>query len=143
MGGTVDSSGLRPIRDGEAAMFAAWELAERPYPWNESVFPIGTLVAEDQQGVYGYVAVQIVVDEAYVANLMVDPKRRRCGLGGLLLQKVMMWAWSRGARRMTLDVDVSNIPAIRLYEKSGFEIIQRRSSSYPRGEDALVMGKKL
>ena len=42
-----------------------------------------------------------------------------------------------------LDVAEDNTPAIRLYEKKGFVLVQRRMGGYPRGETSLMMKKEL
>src|SRR5688572_11567061 len=96
--------GLRWIRDDDALMFAAWESVERPYPWTPTQFRetsastngVRILVSEDAGGVTGYAAVQIMDGEAYLSNIMVEPVRRRRGIGAALLQKVIMWAASNG-----------------------------------------------
>ena len=143
MGRENEAVGLRTIRDGEAALFATWEAAERPYPWAAASFPANTLVEEHDGAPAGYAVLQVVGDEAYLSNLMIAPPFRRRGLGARMLQKVIMWAASNGAQRVMLDVDTANLPAITLYRKMGFEFIERRAQSYPRGEDAFIMRRQL
>ena len=48
-------------------------------------------------------------------------------------------AQAAGARLSTLEVRAGNIPAQRLYEKLGFEIVGRRRHYYRDGEDGLIM----
>ncbi len=140
---------LRAMRPAEAALFAALEAADRPYPWSEASFisandvPSTMLVWEESEKVFGYAALQVVDEEAYLTNLMVPPPLRRCGIGGELLQKVMMWAREKSATRLLLDVAANNAPAVRLYERFGFRLLERRTGAYPRGEDALLMKKDL
>lgn len=151
MGGTIEAFGLRYIAEKEPRLFSEWEKAERPYPWTESQFEetrapgnkVRTVVLEREALPKAFACVHVVEDEAYLSNIMVNPAARRKGCGTQILQKVMMWVASEGARRLMLDVDVSNLNAIGLYRKLGFEIIQRRTASYPRGEDAYVMRKPL
>ncbi len=81
--------------------------------------------------------------EAYLSNLMVALPHRRKGLGADILGKVMIEARRAGAEELILDVDTMNSPAVNLYKKCGFEILQRREKSYPRGEDAFVMRRPL
>jgi [ribosomal protein S18]-alanine N-acetyltransferase len=143
MGGTLETFGLRPLREGEAALFASWEAAERPYPWSTNSFPAHTLVYETVEGVRGFAVVKIVESEAYLENMMIAPTIRRKGAGVEMLQKVMMWAASAGAEQVLLDVDTMNLPAIGLYIKLGFEFLEQRENSYPRGEDAYIMRREL
>ncbi len=143
MGGTLKEFGLRPLREGDAALFASWEAAERPYPWKAAGFPADTLVYETGDGVRGFAVIKVVDEEAYLENMMVAPDGRRKGAGAEMLQKVMMWAASAGAEEVLLDVDTTNLPAIGLYIKLGFEFLEQRENSYPRGEDAYIMRKEL
>ncbi|MBV9079999.1 MAG: GNAT family N-acetyltransferase [Elusimicrobia bacterium] len=141
---------IRLMKPEESAVFAGWEAAERPYPWTARQFddtaaaPASTvLVMEENGAALGFAAVQRVEDEAYLLNIMIAPEVRRRGFGEILLQKVMIWSREQGARRLVLDVDAGNAPALRLYAKAGFETLERRPRSYPRGENALVMKKDL
>ena len=49
--------------------------------------------------------------------------------------------WQRpGVKYLTLEVRVSNIPAIKLYEKYGFQSLGTRKGYYQdNNEDALIM----
>jgi ribosomal-protein-alanine N-acetyltransferase len=65
-----------------------------------------------------------------------------------LLQRFMGDARRAGAEQMFLEVRISNVPAIGLYEASGFEAVGRRHAYYPAtpraaAEDALVMRRTL
>lgn len=137
------------MRREEADAFAALEAVDRPYPWTAAHFlgsastPSSVLVDDDDGEVRGYAVLQVIGDEAHLQNLAVPPALRRRGHGVELLQKVMMWARERGARRVVLDVAVANAAAVSLYERAGFIALERRRGAYPRGEDALLMKKDL
>ncbi len=141
------SAALRPIRAGEETLFAAWEAADRSYPWTAAQFlsgPKSSVYVWEEAGVpTGFGVIQIIDDEAYLLNLMVAPAARRRGHGANLLQKVMIVARDLGARRLVLDVDAANGPALSLYTRAGFETLERRRAAYPKGEDALIMKKEL
>jgi [ribosomal protein S18]-alanine N-acetyltransferase len=138
---------LREAGAGEENIFAGWEQSERPYPWTARQF-LGTdvsrtLVWDEKGAPRGFASLQLVGEEAYLLNIMVDPALRRTGRGERMLQKVMIVARRKGASRMLLDVEAGNKPALALYQKAGFAILERRRRAYPRGEDALVMKKEL
>ncbi len=63
------------------------------------------------------------------------PEYRRRGFGEKLLRAL------REIRpvEVFLEVSENNMPARRLYEKSGFAIISRRKKYYPDNSDALIM----
>jgi len=81
-----------------------------------------------------------VFDEAHVTTIAVEPDVRGRSLGELLLVALIEEAINRGAGYLSLEVRISNIVAIRLYEKYGFNIKGVRTKYYvDDGEDAYVM----
>ena len=98
------------------------------------------LVAEDDGAIVGYAGLAAMPDEAYVQTLGVVEAWQRRGLGSTLLTALLDDAKRRGLPRVGLEVRIDNEPAIRLYERFGFEAIAVRKRYYqPSGTDALVM----
>ncbi len=83
--------------------------------------------------------------EAQILNLSVVPDARREGLGRQLLRRFIDDARRLGAEQIFLEVRVSNVAAIGLYDAEGFAAVGRRDGYYPGigadapREDALVM----
>ena len=102
------------------------------------------LVAVEGEQVLGYIGSQSVLGEADMMNLAVDMTARGKGIGSQLINALIDHLRKDGVYRLTLEVRVSNTPAINLYEKLGFKIIGRRPNYYyhPK-EDAFIMGKEL
>lgn len=97
-------------------------------------------VLEDEDEVFGYCGVWIIVDEAHITNIALLPKYRGKKLGEALLRKVMESAREKGAKTMTLEVRVTNDIAQSLYRKLGFQNGGIRKNYYTDNqEDALVM----
>ncbi|WP_019157050.1 ribosomal protein S18-alanine N-acetyltransferase [Robertmurraya massiliosenegalensis] len=97
-------------------------------------------VLEDEEGVFGYCGVWIIIDEAHITNIALLPKYRGRKLGEALLKKVMEIAREKGAKTMTLEVRVSNHVAQSLYRKLGFQNGGIRKNYYTDNqEDGLVM----
>ena len=119
-------------------------------PWSENVLrselsnPLALwLVAMDEGEVVGYVGAQIVPDEADMMNLAVDEKYRRMGIGKALVDQLVERLQERCVRSLTLEVRVSNQPAISLYESMGFLVVGRRPKYYQKPkEDALILRKE-
>jgi L-phenylalanine/L-methionine N-acetyltransferase len=75
-------------------------------------------------------------------GLMVAKDSRRQGVGWAMLEAAVEWARTAGIRKLELHVFPWNEPAIRLYEKFGFEREGFRKAHYRRaGEDvdAILM----
>jgi len=102
------------------------------------------IVARGEAEVVGYGVAWFTPNECHVGNVAVEETYRRKGIGTLLLKSMLREARERGAIRATLEVRMSNSPAISLYKRHGFqELAIRRGYYYPDGEDALVMMKEI
>jgi [ribosomal protein S18]-alanine N-acetyltransferase len=98
------------------------------------------LVARAGDRVVGFAGVWLMVDDAHITTFGVHPDWRRQGIGRQLLLNLAELSPAIGARRMTLEVRVSNDAAQALYRSFGFEVVGRRPRYYTDdGEDALIM----
>jgi [ribosomal protein S18]-alanine N-acetyltransferase len=98
------------------------------------------VVARAGEQVVGFAGIWLMVDEAHVTTFGVHPDWRRQGIGRQLLLNLVELSVTIGARRMTLEVRLSNGPAQSLYRTFGFEDAGRRHAYYTDdGEDALIM----
>lgn len=102
------------------------------------------LVALDEEKVVGYIGSQSVMGESDMMNVAVDPDYRRRGIAEKLVTELSGQLKALGNGCLTLEVRASNVGAIALYEKMGFQQIGRRPNYYrnPR-EDALILRKEL
>ena len=129
---------LLPIED---ELFGAERWSAAMF-WNELASGHYYRVALDEAGrVAGYGGLAVAApDEAWVQNLAVRRDRQRSGLGRALLHDLLAEAARRGAAKVLLEVAVDNVPAQRLYARTGFEPIGVRRGYYqPSNTDALVM----
>ena len=78
-----------------------------------------------------------------ITNVLVDGDYRSRGIAEHLLRYLMQEGKAIGVRNFTLEVRVSNTPAIRLYEKLGFVSEGIRPGFYdaPK-EDAIIFWKR-
>jgi ribosomal protein S18 acetylase RimI-like enzyme len=58
--------------------------------------------------------------DAWLEDLFVSESARRAGLGDALVALAIQRARARGARRIELDANEDNAPALALYERHGF-----------------------
>lgn len=80
--------------------------------------------------VMGYIGVQEICGEAYITNVAVFEKYRKCGVGRALLKAAFEGAKNRNCEFITLEVRESNFSAIALYESEGFEKAGIRKNFY-------------
>lgn len=86
----------------------------------------------------GFLYFWTVIDEFQIMDIAVTEKYRRQGVAETLLNKLISEA-SVKKFAITLDVRVHNTPALKLYEKLGFELVTVRKAYYGNGEDGLVL----
>lgn len=103
-------------------------------------------ILEQRQQIVGFAIFALVLDEASLLNIAIDPASQGRGWGRRLLEHCLQTVTTLGARECFLEVRVSNTKAQRLYSSMGFEVIGGRKDYYPAKqgrEDALVMSKAL
>jgi [ribosomal protein S18]-alanine N-acetyltransferase len=99
------------------------------------------LINRETAQILAYGCVWAILDEAHITIIAVHPDYHHQGFGTVLLSGLMQCAIARDLARATLEVKVSNIAAIGLYEKFGFTTAGRRKKYYDSGEDALILWK--
>jgi len=122
---------------------------KNPYPRQYLEFlmiitPDFFLVAEENNEIIGYVVGIIRKNKTgHIVSIAVSPKHRRKKVGQKLLDAILTKFKKRKLIRVKLEVKTTNIPAISLYLKNGFQIVKRIKEYYPNGEDCYVMEKDL
>lgn len=81
-----------------------------------------------------------ILEEAHITNIAVSPEYKRKHVGESLLVTIIEECYRNMAKYITLEVRVSNFPAVSLYEKYGFKSLGSRKGYYQdNNEDALIM----
>ena len=118
--------------------------------WNYNVFKSELenrnsryLVAKIDNEIVGFAGIIPILDEADISNIVVHKNFRNQKIGSSLLESLINLAISLNLRELNLEVRESNFPAIKLYEKYGFEICGFRKKYYNNIENAVLMKKIL
>ena len=144
---------IRRLTYADLPRVIAVERRAFPTPWSLAMFvlelskPSGICLAawrtraggagEDQ--LCGYLICSRYGTVWHVMNVSVDPAERRAGIATALLESLIERIDDPEAP-FTLEVRVSNVPAIRLYERFGFLTAGLRRRYYADNqEDALIM----
>ena len=97
-------------------------------------------VAFSGDKIAGYIGSHNVLGEVYITNVAVFPEFRRTGVGKALVEFLVNGMKEENAEFVTLEVRKSNLNAISLYEKCGFEKVGERRNFYEKPtEDAILM----
>jgi ribosomal-protein-alanine N-acetyltransferase len=143
---------IRPMIEIDLPEVAVVEQQSYAFPWSENIFRdclrVGyTCRALDLAGrIIGYGVMSVGAGEAHILNVCVRDEFRNLGFGRRLLEHLLERATAAGVGEAFLEVRPSNLAAIRLYQRLGFEQIGIRRGYYqaPDGrEDAIVLKRDL
>ncbi len=98
---------------------------------------------EKREKVIAYIFSHYMQDELHIAKIATDKRYQRRGFSKLLMEDCISFCRRKKISEITLEVRVSNLPAIKFYEKFNFEKVYIRKRYYPDGEDAFFMLKVL
>lgn len=100
-------------------------------------------VAEVDGEIAGCCGIRNIAGEGEITNVVVAPPYRKKGIALKMMEYMLERAAEVGIGDCTLEVRVSNQPAIRLYERLGFKGEGVRPHFYDKpDEDALIMWKR-
>jgi len=142
---------IRRMREADLGEVRSIETLSFSNPWSEDTFrgeiqnsPVSfPMVVVEKPGdrVIGYIIFWHIREDVQVNNIAVHPDFRGRGIAEALMRHVIDKVRANGATFMTLEVRVSNAPAVTLYRKLGFEVLGTRKNYYTHpDEDAYMMG---
>lgn len=141
---------IRKLTEEDVESLSAIESASFSMPWSAEDFAALLTrdycvyyVAEVDGEVAGCCGMTNICNEGNIDNVVVAEKFRGQGIATALLEKLLEEGDSLGVTAYTLEVRVSNAPAIHVYEKLGFVSEGIRPNFYEKPtEDANIMWKR-
>ena len=97
------------------------------------------IVAIQGEDIIGFGGISVVLDEANINNIAVRVDKRNNRIGSKILQNLIDICKSLNCSFVTLEVNVTNFPAIKLYENFGFKNLGIRKNYYKGYTDAYIM----
>lgn len=118
-----------------------------PFPWSEETFREELelkdsvyIVARLRGRVVGYAGIKFYQRQGHITTIAVAPRWRGNQIGEQLLLALLEIAKDRKVKSVVLEVNPSNLPARKLYEKYGFKEIGLIPGYYRNeGADAIIM----
>jgi ribosomal-protein-alanine N-acetyltransferase len=147
----IDLLRIRTMTHTDLPGVLAIENQNYEFPWGEDIFidcfraNYECYVCEEMDKVLGYCILSIGAGEAHILNISVDPGAQKQGIGRKMLEHLIESAREK-AETIFLEVRPSNIVALGLYKKIGFNEIGIRKGYYPTAEgreDALMLAMEL
>lgn len=141
-------SALAPMRCEDIDELLAIEESLYTFPWSRANFADSIASGYSVCGcraageLIGYFVLLLAVGEAHLLNIGVAEEWQGMGEGGELRRQALRLAQRAGALSVLLEVRPSNVRALALYARFGFEQIGQRRGYYPaadRRQEALVL----
>ena len=141
---------ILPLSENHLPQMMDIERGVFEYPWSASQMKDSILSAHTEtwglldlnNRLIAFAIVSVIFDEAEILNFSVAKADQYQGFGQKLLAYLMNHLSYKQIEKLFLEVRVSNIAAISIYKKYGFEQISIRKNYYRVGdnhEDALVL----
>lgn len=146
------TAGIRPMRHHDLSEVMAIEEQSYEFPWTPGIFSdcldnqYTAMVYVQNNRILAYFVSQFIVDECHLLNLCVRHEARGQGLGKKFIKYLIHLARQKDMGSIFLEVRVSNIVAIQLYDNLGFNEIGLRRDYYPDSngrEDAMVLAYEI
>lgn len=140
----------RKLRTEDVPFISRLEEETFSMPWSADSFlrmiekeDTAYFVAEEDGRILGGCGLLLIAGEGNITNVVVAPEARKRGVATGLLTYLLAEGSRAGLYAYTLEVRVSNVAAIRLYEKLGFVSEGIRPGFYEKPvEDAMIMWRR-
>ena len=112
---------------------------KKDYILNElSNNPFGKIIIlKEDNEIIGYIYYSDIYERVEINQIEINFIHRNCGKGDFLLKRLI----ESVDKNIYLEVNVNNIPAIKLYKKNGF-IEKAIRKGYYQGIDGILMERK-
>jgi GNAT superfamily N-acetyltransferase len=105
----------------------------------------GLLIVEMKNDIVGYISLtqNSLLQTTWATDLVVEQRLRRQGIGSALVISAQEWAVKNHSRRLILEMQPKNYPAIQLAMKLGYELCGYNDHYFANHDIALFFSKWL
>ncbi len=100
-----------------------------------------TYLVREGDSVVAYLTGRLLTPEAELYRVCTHPQMRGRGYGEALIAHFKVYLQEAGCDSLYLEVRASNTPAKALYEKTGFQVVGKRSRYYKDPTEDAVLYK--
>ena len=130
-----DLQEIKNCLDTEYDNFWSYQTLESEINSESSIYII---IKNNQNLILGFTGIKVILDEAELMNIVVKKDFRNCGIGAILLKNIIKKARELEIKKIYLEVNDTNLPAINLYKKFNFKQIGIRKKYYGHNNGSLM-----
>ncbi|GAA5098507.1 ribosomal protein S18-alanine N-acetyltransferase [Bartonella acomydis] len=138
-----DSASLHQIH--QHCFVSAWEKQTFDnFLTDHSIFGYKTSLIAQPEQILGFCLCRLILDEAEIITIAVHPHFHRQGIGTLLINSTLHHLHHKRALKLFLEVEETNLSALKLYHRFEFQKIAKRLAYYQSNNsrgDAIIMQK--
>lgn len=98
------------------------------------------VTARQEEQIVGYCGMYCSLEDGAITNVAVLPEAQNQGIGKRIISGLLKYALEKNMSRIVLEVRISNMAAIKLYEGFGFQKVGIRKGFYEKPiENAAIM----
>lgn len=97
------------------------------------------IVAIYNNNVVGYAGIWRAIDEGHITNIVTRKDKRNNKIATQMLEKIIKMTEDEKLKCVTLEVNIKNENAIKLYKKFNFKEVGKRKKYYNNIDDAIIM----
>ncbi len=135
---------IKPLNEHHHQQIMQIDYDSHDYPWTSEAL-LNSLISHQSFGFFesnqliAFVFYRVIIDEAEVLHLVSHHQCTRQGIATRLLLGLINKLSEQQVLRLFLEVRETNIAAIGLYQKLGFERYALREHYYRNQENAVLM----
>lgn len=142
----INEEDITKIVEIESICFKdAWKEKDFKYELNENPFSKMLVILLNNE-IVGYLDYLVTFNSATISKIAILPTMQKCGYASKLLEQMFIDIAALGygeVETITLEVRESNVAAVNLYNKFGFNKVTIKKGYYEDGENAIYMMKVL
>lgn len=131
---------IREIREEEFSIIQ--ELIQKYFHTNISEDPFMRVLVYEKDRVKAFLSYSFIYERAEINYIYVSEEMRGNGIASKLMAEMIRRAKLEKIETISLEVEISNVEAIKLYEKYGFQKKAIRKEYY-KGKDGYLMVKDM
>jgi len=140
---SMNTDDLKEIVEIEKDLYKSpWNEKQYKYELEENEFSY-LFVLEHDKTIIGYYGFWVMFEDSDITKVSIRREFQGMKLSNILMEDCFKRVEALGCNKINLEVRTINFKAINLYKKHGFEEIYIRKDYYGKGEDALILCKKI
>lgn len=140
---------ILPFKQGQINEVYTIELESFSSPWPKNQFSSycnnnsenKSFIYIKQKNIIGYLMSQTILEEVHLHNIAVKKSHRGNGIASKMILHLIDESRMNNKSKICLEVNYSNISAIKLYQHHGFTAIGERVNYYEDGGNAILMDR--